>query len=115
MDPLFTGYTLKRIEEEGCITAVDLPVKSERWHQARHEPHRIKTLSEDQQKVYQENVKPKEGGEYARVLPHGVNGLGKTEVYIHALATSLEKGRGGQALVPAIARTPQNVQRLDGQ
>ncbi len=112
MDPLFTGYTLRRIEEEGWITAVDLPVKSDRWHQARHEPHRIKTLSEDQQKVYQEIVKPMERGEYASFLLHGVTGSGKTEVYIHALKKSLEKGRGGLVLVPEIALTPQTVQRF---
>lgn len=112
MDPLFTGYTLRRIEEEGWITAVDLPVKSSSWHQTRHEPHRIKTLSEDQQNVYEEIVKPMEDGGYASFLLHGVTGSGKTEVYIHALKKSLEKGRGGLVLVPEIALTPQTVQRF---
>ena len=38
-----------------------------------------------------------------------VAGSGKTEVYLHAIARTLEKGREAIVLVPEISLTPQMV------
>lgn len=111
-EELFTSYTLNRIEEEGWITSVDLPVKNQPANHGKFQPEKIKTLSDRQVNAYSEIKKSLDNEEFKSFLLFGVTGSGKTEVYIHALKDALEQGRGGLVLVPEIALTPQTVQRF---
>lgn len=47
-------------------------------------------------------------------LLHGVTGSGKTEVYLQAVADSIEAGRQAIMMVPEISLTPQAVERVAG-
>lgn len=111
-DNLFSTYTLNRIEEEGWIESVDLPVKGQENNHHLYEPEKIKTLSDQQQRAYEEIETALDTDNFKSFLLFGVTGSGKTEVYIHALSHALESGRGGLVLVPEIALTPQTVQRF---
>ena len=51
-------------------------------------------------------------GELRPFLLHGVTGSGKTEIYLRAVAQTLEIGRQAIILIPEIALTPQTVRRF---
>ena len=47
-----------------------------------------------------------------KFLLHGVTGSGKTEIYLRAIADTLQQGRQAIFLVPEIALTPQTIRRV---
>ncbi len=69
----------------------------------------------DEQQVAVESIQRSLGkGEFAVKLLHGVTGSGKTEVYMQAIQTALDMGKGVLMLVPEISLTAQTTQRFKG-
>ena len=63
------------------------------------------TLNEEQQRAVNEMQGWLNTGTFTVGLLHGVTGSGKTEVYLRAVAATLERGRTALVLVPEIALT----------
>lgn len=64
----------------------------------------------DEQRACAAAIRPTAG--HAAILIDGVTGSGKTEVYLDAIARTLECGRQVLVIVPEIGLTPQLVQRF---
>lgn len=70
------------------------------------------TLTDAQTAVLKEINAALEIEKYKAFLLHGVTGSGKTEIYIRAMQTALDKGKSSLMMVPEIALTPVFSRRL---
>jgi primosomal protein N' (replication factor Y) len=68
------------------------------------------TLNDEQQAAVDALLAARDG--FAPLLLDGVTGSGKTEVYLHAIADCLARGKQALVLVPEIGLTPQTLARF---
>lgn len=79
-----------------------------------HEPAPEVELTGEQRAALSRVAKALEMNGAKPFLLHGVNGSGKTEIYLQVAARALELGREAIVVVPEISLTPQLVARFRG-
>lgn len=105
---------LRRLEKKGWISLEKGVIRRNPHAQMTVLPTVAPTLMEEQTAALAAVREEMAASKPGVVLLHGVTGSGKTEVYLAAIQSALDAGRGAIALVPEIALTPQTMERFRG-
>ncbi len=100
---------VQRLLGTGALTIEDVELYRSPWKGTEYNPAGVKKhpLTRDQERVVGEITEALEAPGFQSLLVHGVTGSGKTEIYLHAIETTLKKGLSALVLVPEISLTPQ--------
>ncbi|MGE7608535.1 primosomal protein N' [Peribacillus frigoritolerans] len=104
--------TVKSLVSKGALAEMDQEIYRDPYENRVFEKSIPFTLTAEQSaalKPIQENI---HRDEHDVFLLYGVTGSGKTEVYLQAIASVIEKGKEAIMLVPEISLTPQTVKRF---
>ena len=104
--------TLSTLEKKGIVSITTEAIRRDPFDDAEPDAPSNYTLTSAQSSVLQEIETAITTEAYSAFLLHGVTGSGKTEVYIRAMRTALDRGKSAMMLVPEIALTPVFSRRL---
>lgn len=74
--------------------------------------HSAITLTDEQNKAYENLLERYRSGEFSTNLLYGVTGSGKTSVFMRLIDDVVADGRGVIVMVPEISLTPQTLERF---
>ncbi|MGG3479273.1 primosomal protein N' [Peribacillus frigoritolerans] len=104
--------TVKSLVSKGALAEMDQEVYRDPYENRVFEksiPFKLTAEQTAALKPIQEKI---HHDEHDVFLLYGVTGSGKTEVYLQAIASVIEKGKEAIMLVPEISLTPQTVKRF---
>ncbi len=106
-----SSSTINSLYKKGLLRIEE--IKKERSHtELFEEDEKHLVLNEEQEACFKSISDAVSSDKFKAFLLHGVTGSGKTEVYIRALGSAIERGKTGIVLVPEISLTPQLIKRF---
>ncbi len=103
---------VKRLEELGWVKVDDQIQLRDPCQEEEFLENAALELNDEQSEALTAILADMDAEEKKPILLKGVTGSGKTEVYLQALAETLERGRSSIVLVPEISLTPQTTERF---
>jgi primosomal protein N' (replication factor Y) len=103
---------LKRLTELKLVTQEEREIYRDPFREETVERDIPLVLNPHQQAALQAVNRAVANRAFSPFLLHGVTGSGKTEVYLQAIAQTLDQGKNALVLVPEISLTPQLVRRF---
>ncbi|MBV9391154.1 MAG: primosomal protein N', partial [Verrucomicrobia bacterium] len=107
-----TDRTIQQLVDRGWFRIDSRPVTRDPHGEEQFLPDRPLTLNGEQAEALRKIIEAFETKTNQPILLHGITGSGKTEIYLQAIESILNKGFGALVLVPEISLTPQTVERF---
>ncbi|MGE7903742.1 primosomal protein N' [Peribacillus sp. NPDC094092] len=104
--------TVKSLVSKGALAELDREIYRDPYENRVFEKSTPFTLTAEQTAALKPINEKIHHDEHDVFLLYGVTGSGKTEVYLQAIASVIEKGKEAIMLVPEISLTPQTVKRF---
>ncbi|WHY58176.1 primosomal protein N' [Peribacillus simplex] len=104
--------TVKSLVSKGALAEMDQEIYRNPYENRVFEKSTPFTLTAEQTAALKPINEKIHHDEHDVFLLYGVTGSGKTEVYLQAIASVIEKGKEAIMLVPEISLTPQTVKRF---
>ncbi|MBT2649668.1 primosomal protein N' [Bacillus sp. ISL-34] len=104
--------TVKSLVSKGALAEMDQEIYRDPYENRVFEKSTPFTLTAEQAAALKPIQEKIHHDEHDVFLLYGVTGSGKTEVYLQAIASVIEKGKEAIMLVPEISLTPQTVKRF---
>lgn len=107
---------LRKLADHGLVQLGESEVWRDPLEDTDYLPSQPPPLTQDQESAWR-HIKDSldaanAGKPVSPFLLHGVTGSGKTEIYLRAVAQTIQTGKQAIILVPEIALTPQTVRRF---
>ncbi|MFP3508215.1 primosomal protein N' [Peribacillus sp. SIMBA_075] len=107
-----SSSTVKSLVSKGALAEMDQEIYRDPYENRVFKKSNPFTLTEEQAAALKPIHEKINHDEHDVFLLYGVTGSGKTEVYLQAIASVIEKGKEAIMLVPEISLTPQTVKRF---